>query len=158
MKTKRSIDPFTVEVIKRALVSAAEQMFAALGRTSKSSVIYEVLDYGCAITDAKARMIAQANGIPPFIGVLTDAVADAVAKFGLDGLAEGDIVITNDPYMGGATHQNDVVLRDAHLLRGSPDPIRGEQGPLERHRRQGPRELVPQRDGHLPRRDSSSPW
>jgi len=120
MKTKRSIDPFTVEVIKRALVSAAEQMFAALGRTSKSSVIYEVLDYGCAITDAKARMIAQANGIPPFIGVLTDAVADAVAKFGLDGLEAGDIVITNDPYMGGATHQNDVVLLMPIFYEGRP--------------------------------------
>jgi len=110
MSSKHSIDPFTVEVIKRALISAAEQMFAAFGRTSKSSVIYEVLDYGCAITDAKARMIAQANGIPPFIGVLTDAAQEVVDRFGLDGLDEGDIIILNDPYMGGATHQNDVVL------------------------------------------------
>lgn len=110
MTTKHSIDPFTVEVVKRALISAAEQMFAALGRTSKSSVIYEVLDYGCAITDASARMIAQANGIPPFIGVLTDAVSETIDKFGLDGLAKGDVIILNDPYMGGATHQNDVVL------------------------------------------------
>jgi len=97
---KRTIDPFTVEVIKRALISACEQMFAALGRTSKSSVIYEVLDYGCAITDAQARMIAQANGIPPFIGVLGDAVTETINKFGLQGLAEGDIIILNDPYMG----------------------------------------------------------
>ncbi|MCR4404996.1 MAG: hydantoinase B/oxoprolinase family protein [Candidatus Acetothermia bacterium] len=106
----RSIDPFTVEVIKRALISAAEQMFAALGRTSKSSVIYEVLDYGCAITDAQGSMIAQANGIPGFIGVLTDAVKDTLQKFGPEGLNEGDVIIINDPYMGGATHQNDVVL------------------------------------------------
>lgn len=110
MTVKRAIDPFTVEVIKRALISAAEQMFVAFGRTSKSSVIYEVLDYGCAITDAQARMIAQANGIPPFIGVLTDAVTEVINKFGLDGLNEGDVIILNDPYMGGATHQNDVVL------------------------------------------------
>jgi len=107
---KRAIDPFTVEVIKRALISAAEQMFVAFGRTSKSSVIYEVLDYGCAVTDASARMIAQANGIPPFIGVLTDAVTEVINKFGLDGLNKGDVIILNDPYMGGATHQNDVVL------------------------------------------------
>ena len=120
MTTTLPVDPFTVEVIKRALISAAEQMFAALGRTSKSSVIYEVLDYGCAITDARARMIAQANGIPPFIGVLTDAVADTVAKFGLTGLEEGDIIITNDPYMGGATHQNDVVLVMPIFYEGRP--------------------------------------
>ncbi len=41
----RRTDPFTVEVIKRALISAAEQMFVSLGRTAKSTVIYEVLDY-----------------------------------------------------------------------------------------------------------------
>jgi N-methylhydantoinase B len=108
--TGRVTDPFTVEVIKRALISAAEQMFAALGRTAKSSVIYEVLDYGCALTDRCGRMIAQANGIPAFIGVLGDAVRDVLAKWGLDGLEDGDVLITNDPYMGGATHQNDAVL------------------------------------------------
>ncbi len=128
MSPKRSIDPFTVEVIKRALISAAEQMFAAFGRTSKSSVIYEVLDYGCAITDDKARMIAQANGIPPFIGVLTDAVQEVIDKFGLDGLDEGDIIILNDPYMGGATHQNDVVLVMPVFYKGRPIMFAANKG------------------------------
>jgi len=110
MSPKRTVDPFSVEIIKRALISAAEQMFVALGRTARSSVIYEVLDYGCALLDARARMIAQANGIPAFIGVLGDAVRDVLDTFGLDGLEEGDVLMTNDPYMGGATHQNDAVL------------------------------------------------
>ncbi len=124
----RTIDPFTVEVIKRALISAAEQMFVAFGRTSKSSVIYEVLDYGCAVTDANARMIAQANGIPPFIGVLTDAVKEVLGKFGLDGLDEGDVVILNDPYMGGATHQNDVVLVMPVFYEGHPIMFAASKG------------------------------
>lgn len=128
MTTKHSIDPFTVEVIKRALISAAEQMFVAFGRTSKSSVIYEVLDYGCAVTDANARMIAQANGIPPFIGVLSDAVQEILNKFGLDGLAEGDVIILNDPYMGGATHQNDVVLVMPVFYRGEPIMFAASKG------------------------------
>ncbi len=110
MKRERTLDPFSVEIIKRALISAAEQMFVALGRTAKSSVIYEVLDYGCALTDATGRMIAQANGIPAFIGVLGDAVRDVLDKFGPDGLEDGDVFMTNDPYLGGATHQNDAVL------------------------------------------------
>ncbi len=120
MTKVQRIDPFTVEVVKRALISAAEQMFVALGRTAKSSVIYEVLDYGCALTDAAGRMIAQANGIPAFIGVLCDAVRDAIGKFGLDGFSEGDIVATNDPYMGGATHQNDMVLLMPIFHEGRP--------------------------------------
>lgn len=128
MTTKHSIDPFTVEVIKRALISAAEQMFVAFGRTSKSSVIYEVLDYGCAVTDANARMIAQANGIPPFIGVLSDAVQEILSKFGLNGLDEGDVIILNDPYMGGATHQNDVVLVMPVFYRGEPIMFAASKG------------------------------
>ena len=128
MTTKHSMDPFTVEVIKRALISAAEQMFVAFGRTSKSSVIYEVLDYGCAVTDANARMIAQANGIPPFIGVLSDAVQEILGKFGLDGLDEGDVIILNDPYMGGATHQNDVVLVMPVFYQGKPIMFAASKG------------------------------
>ncbi len=120
MSPKRTTDPFSVEIIKRALISAAEQMFVALGRTARSSVIYEVLDYGCAILDAQARMIAQANGIPAFIGVLSDAVRDVLDKFGLDVLEEGDIIMTNDPYMGGATHQNDAVLVLPIFYEGRP--------------------------------------
>ncbi|MCD6495480.1 hydantoinase B/oxoprolinase family protein [Candidatus Bipolaricaulota bacterium] len=126
--TKHCIDPFTVEVIKRALISAAEQMFVAFGRTSKSSVIYEVLDYGCAVTDANARMIAQANGIPPFIGVLSDAVQEILDKFGLEGLDEEDVIILNDPYMGGATHQNDVVLVMPVFYQGKPIMFAASKG------------------------------
>ena len=126
--TKHGIDPFTVEVIKRALISAAEQMFVAFGRTSKSSVIYEVLDYGCAVTDANARMIAQANGIPPFIGVLSDAVQEILDKFGLEGLDEEDVIILNDPYMGGATHQNDVVLVMPVFYQGKPIMFAASKG------------------------------
>jgi len=118
--TVRATDPFTVEIIKRALISAADQMFVALARTARSSVIYEVLDYGCAILDAQARMIAQANGIPAFIGVLGDAVRDVLDKYGLDGLSDGDILMTNDPYMGGATHQNDAVLVMPVFYAGEP--------------------------------------
>jgi len=109
MKGRRT-DPFTVEVIKRALISAAEQMFVSLGRTAKSTVIYEVLDYGCAVIDSQGRMVAQANGIPAFIGVLTDAVRDVLRKFGPEDMRPGDVFMSNDPYMGGATHQNDIVL------------------------------------------------
>jgi N-methylhydantoinase B len=109
MKGRRT-DPFTVEVIKRALISAAEQMFVSLGRTAKSTVIYEVLDYGCAVIDSQGRMVAQANGIPAFIGVLTDAVRDVLRKFGPQDMRPGDVFMCNDPYMGGATHQNDIVL------------------------------------------------
>lgn len=110
MKAAQSGDPFTFEIIKSRLVVIAEEMFITQGRTSKSPIIYEVLDYACAITDAQAQLIAQANGVAGFLGALTFAVKDVIEKFGVSGLAPGDIIATNIPYEGGGSHLSDVSM------------------------------------------------
>jgi N-methylhydantoinase B len=102
-------DPFTREIIRESLVAAAEESFMTLGRASKSTIIYEVLDYACGITDLSGDLIAQANGVPGFLGLLTFAVKDAIRKYGRDGFADGDIFISNDPYTSG-THLSDVSM------------------------------------------------
>lgn len=104
------IDPFTLEIIKDGLVAIGDEMFVALQRTSMSTIIYEVLDYACGLTDTKAQLISQGNGVAGFLGCLTFTVASVLDKFGLDGLKPGDIIITNDPYGGGGTHLSDVAL------------------------------------------------
>ncbi len=103
-------DPFTLEILKSRLLVIAEEMFITQGRTSKSPIIYEVLDYACAITDARAQLIAQANGVAGFLGALTFAVEDVLEKFGESGLGPGDIVATNIPYQGGGSHLSDVTM------------------------------------------------
>lgn len=108
IETDSAVDPFTREVITNALQSAAEEMFLNLGRTAKSSVIYETLDYACGITDAEANVVAQANGVPGFLGTLKFCVADVIEKFGSNGFESGDVVLLND-YHGG-THLNDVAM------------------------------------------------
>ena len=52
------VDPFTLEIIREQLIAAAEESFIAFGRSSQSPIIYEVLDYACAITDADGDLIA----------------------------------------------------------------------------------------------------
>jgi len=101
-------DVFTLEIIQEGLISAAEEMFHAFGRTSKSPVIYEVLDYACGLTDRKGELIAQAAGVPGFLGTLDLAVKQTLAKF-KNRIYAGDVFITNDPY-GNGTHLNDVTL------------------------------------------------
>jgi N-methylhydantoinase B len=105
-----NIDPFTIEIIREQLIAAAEESFIAFGRSSQSPIIYEVLDYACAITDAKGDLIAQANGVPGFIGTLTFAVKTIIDKFGREEMHPGDVFITNDPYTGGGQHLSDVAL------------------------------------------------
>jgi N-methylhydantoinase B len=104
------VDPFTIEIIREQLIAAAEESFIALGRSSQSPIIYEVLDYACAITDANGDLIAQANGVPGFIGTLTFAVKTIIQKFDRGTMRPGDIFITNDPYAGGGQHLSDVAL------------------------------------------------
>jgi N-methylhydantoinase B len=107
---RTDIDPFTVEIVKDALVAIGDEMFVALQRTSKSTIIYEVLDFASGLIDARGQLITQGNGVTGFLGTLTFAVRSTLEKFGPGGLRPGDVVITNDPYSGGGTHLSDVSL------------------------------------------------
>src|SRR5918996_3722486 len=107
---RAEIDPFTVEIVKGSLVAIGDEMFVALQRTSKSTIIYEVLDYASGLVDARGQLITQGNGVTLFLGTLTYAVRYTLEKFGVEGLRPGDVVITNDPYSGGGTHLSDVTL------------------------------------------------
>lgn len=114
-------DPFTREVVVSALRSGAREMFLNLGRTAKSSVIYETLDYACGLIDPDANVVAQANGVPGFLGTLKFCVRDSVAKFGRDGFEPGDVVLMND-YHGG-THLNDVAMVRPVFADGADGPL-----------------------------------
>lgn len=106
----RAADPITTSVIQSALVAAADEMFAVLKKTAMSPIIYEVLDVGTGITDAHGELVSSGAGIPTFVGVLDKAVRRIVALHGFDNIRDGDCFVTNDPYYGGVTHLNDVVI------------------------------------------------
>ncbi len=104
-------DPITLEIIQSSLQAAADEMFGALRRTAMSAIIYEVLDMGTGITDKDGELAGSGAGIPAFVGVLDKTVKRVIEKYDKPGDIEpGDIFMTNDPYTGGVTHLNDVVL------------------------------------------------
>src|SRR4051794_10141311 len=84
-------------------------MAVVLARTSMSPIVYEVLDFACGLTDARAQVVAQTNGLTLFTGTFGPQVASTIRKFGLDGMHEGDVFATNISYDGG-THTCDVCL------------------------------------------------
>ena len=109
--TTLSHDPITLEIIQNSLQATADEMFAAMRKTAMSSIIYEVLDMGTGITDAGGRLASSGAGIPGFIGVLDKSVKVLLQKFARPGdIQPGDVFITNDPYYGGVTHLNDLVV------------------------------------------------
>jgi N-methylhydantoinase B len=103
-------DPFTTSVIQASMVAAADEMFAVLRKTAMSPIIYEVLDVGTGITDAVGNLVSSGAGIPTFVGVLDKAVRRIIDVHGFEAIRPGDMFITNDPYFGGVTHLNDVVI------------------------------------------------
>ncbi|MEX0954959.1 MAG: hydantoinase B/oxoprolinase family protein [Rhizobiaceae bacterium] len=106
-----SNDPITLEIIQNSLQATADEMFAAMRKAAMSSIIYEVLDMGTGIMNAKGQLASSGAGIPAFIGVLDKAVKVMVQKFDKPGDIEpGDVFTTNDPYHGGVTHLNDIVV------------------------------------------------
>ena len=104
-------DQITLEIIQNSLQAAADEMFAAMRKTAMSSIIYEVLDLGTGITDSEGRIASSGAGIPAFIGVLDKSVQALLRRFNKpDDISPGDVFIVNDPYYGGVTHLNDLVL------------------------------------------------
>jgi N-methylhydantoinase B/oxoprolinase/acetone carboxylase alpha subunit len=103
-----AVNPISLEVIKNLLISVADEMGVTLQRTSYSPNIKERKDFSCAVFDAQGQMVAQAAHQPVHLGAMPASVEAALYKFG-NNLNPGDIIILNDPYLGG-THLPDITL------------------------------------------------
>ncbi len=87
--------------------SVAEEMGATMQRTAFSPNIKERRDFSCAVFDMDGKMVAQAAHIPVHLGAMPLAVRAAMDVFERGPLTRGDVVILNDPYLGG-THLPDI--------------------------------------------------
>src|ERR687883_1388676 len=90
--TRPRIDPARFEVVKNALISAAEEMKIVLAKTAYSPLLKVAGDYSCGIFDARGNMVAQGPDLPIHLGSMPDAVRAVVAAFAADVL-EGDVFI-----------------------------------------------------------------
>ena len=102
-------DAFTREIIRNKLLAIAGEMGIVLARTSMSPIVYEVLDFACGITDARARVIAQDNGLCLFTGTFRPQVESVIARHPVSTMRPGDLFMTNGAD-GGGTHNSDVTL------------------------------------------------
>jgi N-methylhydantoinase B len=60
----RDSKSFTSEIIQSSLQAIASEMFHAMRVTAMSPIIYEVLDLGTGILNAKGEMASSGAGIP----------------------------------------------------------------------------------------------
>jgi len=117
MQTPR-FDAVTLEVIWTRLVSVVDEAAAALVRGSFSTLVRESYDFSCIITDPKGRCLGQAtDSIPSFIGTLPKTVRHFLDHFPAETLNPGDVLITNDPWMGTG-HLPDLTVVKPIFLNG----------------------------------------
>jgi N-methylhydantoinase B len=109
MTIATGIDPVTVEIIRNALNSAADDMNATLIRSAYTPIIYECGDCVVALLDANHQVLGQSAGLPIFLGNLETCTKATEEQFGREVWQPGDVWILNDSYLGG-THLNDVTI------------------------------------------------
>jgi len=100
-------DPIRFEVFSNRFASIGEQMGAVLRNTAVSTNIKERLDYSCAVFDARGGLVANAPHIPVHLGAMSETVKAVHERF--PDLAQGDVIVTNDPRCGGS-HLPDITV------------------------------------------------
>src|SRR5215217_8952248 len=94
-------DPIRFEVIRNAMLAAADEMAITLRRSAYSTNIKTRADFSCAFFDRDLELVAPAFTQPIHLGSLVELVPRAVRAFGPARLEPGDMPVTNDPYGGG---------------------------------------------------------
>jgi len=112
-----TVDPITLEVMRNACQSVAEEMGAALIRTALSPNIKDRRDCSTAIYTGEGELVAQAEHIPLHLGLMVSVVRKTLEKYPIDRLEPGDAIITNDPYISGS-HLPDIVMITPVFMEG----------------------------------------
>jgi N-methylhydantoinase B len=89
------------QVMWNRLVSVVEEQAQTLLRTAFGSVAREAGDLSAGVYDTQGRMLAQAvTGTPGHVNTMAVAVGHFLERYPLDKLSPGDVLVTNDPWMG----------------------------------------------------------
>ncbi|MEW6376953.1 MAG: hydantoinase B/oxoprolinase family protein [Thermodesulfobacteriota bacterium] len=92
-------DPVTMQVIRYGLEAIADDMGYNLMRMGRTTIVKEIMDINCAVLDSSGDILAQAHLCPLMMFSLPTTAANMI-KY-VDEFEEGDVIICNDPYLGG---------------------------------------------------------
>lgn len=107
---RESANPVLVGLVSNRLHSMLDEQQAALVNTAFSPVVRESYDLACAVFDSRGSMIGQSSGgTPGHINALATGMHHIASRYPADSMAEGDVLITNDPWMT-AGQINDITV------------------------------------------------
>lgn len=107
MNDAQSID---LQIMWNRLIAVVEEQAMTLIRTAFSTSVREAGDLSAGLFDRQGRMIAQAvTGTPGHVNAMAESVTHFVAEIGAQDMFEGDVLITNDPWLGTG-HLHDITI------------------------------------------------
>ena len=92
-------DAVTMQVIRYGLDAIADDMGYNLMRMGRTTIVKEIMDINCAVLDASGGILAQAHLCPLMMFSLPTTATNMLKH--VDTFEEGDVIICNDPYLGG---------------------------------------------------------
>lgn len=103
-------DPIALEIMWSRLVNVVDECWDAIVRTSFSLILSDAQDFSVALFDRDGRILAQsARAQPLFNMCLPLAIQSMLERFPEQDLRPGDVLITNDPWLGSG-HLYDCVI------------------------------------------------
>jgi N-methylhydantoinase B len=109
----KKIDSVDLGIMWDRLTSITDEVLISIVRTAFSVGVREAWDAACIIFDAKGRSIGQATlSMPAFIGTAPFTMQEMLKRYPADQWNPGDIVVTNDPWLGTG-HTPDICVARA---------------------------------------------
>lgn len=113
-----NIDPASLEILKNALGSIADEMALVVLRTAYSPIVRDSMDYSTAVFDGQGRAIAQGLTLAIHLGAFPDAMRQ-VMREQASTARPGDMFILNDPYVAGGMHLPDLYVIQPVFFEGN---------------------------------------
>ena len=114
-------DPIALEIMWSRLTTVVDEMWITIIRTAFSLIIAESQDFACELLDPTGETLAHSpRAMPVFNLTLPRAVKALLARFPVETLRPGDMLVTNDPWLC-AGHLFDIavvspVFRDGRVV------------------------------------------
>ena len=114
-------DPISLKILWDRLISITDEGVTTLIRTAFSTVVREAYDLSVMLLDTEGELVAQGTqSIPSFTGSAPATLGHMLARFAPESLQPGDVIVTNDPWLGtGHTYDINVmapVFREGRIV------------------------------------------
>ena len=116
----QNADALTGEVLRSALVAAAEEASIVVVRAAHSAFVVEGSDASAALLDRRGRLVSQSMATTLLHSAsLRCSLPAVIESFPLSTMRDGDVYCMNDVYRGGI-HANDILVFKPIFAGGVP--------------------------------------